>query len=95
MIKLKGYLYILFVFLSWKITEPISTLWQSPNFRFETGLHFALTMITTAVITKVFTIVFPAKEGTTDRFLFIPLKLCVYISMTLGFLFVIIWFFIH
>lgn len=95
MTKLKGYLYILFVFLSWKITEPISALWQSPNFRFETGLHFALTMFTAAVITKVFIIVFPAKEGTTDRFLFIPLKLCVYISMGLGILFAMIWFFIH
>lgn len=95
MAKLKGYLYILFVFLSWKITQPISALWRFPIFHFETGLHFALTMITAAVITKILTIVFPEKEGTTDRFLFIPLRLCVYISLTLGLIFLLIWFFIH
>lgn len=93
--KFKGYVYILFFFLSWKITQPISTLFLEPFFEFEIGLHLALTLMTTAVMTKVFIIVFPPKTGEKDRFLFIPLNFCVILSMGIGIFLAVIWFFIH
>ncbi len=94
MVNVKGCLYILFVYLGWKITEPVSHLWSAPFFDFEVGLHIALTLLTTAALTKVFLILYPNTRQKTGRFLFFTLDVWVYISLFLSVIIGIIWLFI-
>lgn len=95
MFTLKGLFIILFSFLSWKIAEPISAHFPVYLFQFWIGLQLSITFITTGVMTKVFTILFPASEEKPERFFFIKLQSWVYILITIGAILGIIWFFFH
>ena len=89
--SLRGCLLLVFIFISDQIVTPISSLFDPVFFEATVVFHTALVMITTAVLTKVFLIVFANKENKKDRFLFLSLTMWSCIFLILGFIMGIVW----
>lgn len=94
MFTLKGLVILILAFISYRIVIPISifiSFFIVANIKM---LHLGITLITLAIMLKVFFIFFPSKEKYEDRFFFIPTEIITPILLVFGTILSVISFFI-
>lgn len=87
----RGLLLLVFLLISYRVILPISSLFNEIFMNAVQVLHIGLTLITTAVLIKVFLIVFPNKENEKDRFIFMGINTWANIYIPIGIFLSLLW----